>query len=224
MKEEFLKEDDGPLVYPKRLLPDSSYHYIADSDLASIKTLLARFTREQFNNDTPRSQLITLIAPNSNHLIDLSVNLMGIFLEEDIFIQIEKEQENYLHFVSPWDGVTGMRDLTPRFMMERSRGCFYFAIEHLTEPFEFERIDLNNNQNVQYKITPLISHKPVNTNFWHCEISWLVNDNQLADTSPKSLKRDILSFLKDKLTEMNQGYSDCSDAVPEFMYTRAGRV
>lgn len=85
-------------IYPEHLLPCSHYHIIEQNDFLSQSGLV--LIRHIESDKVKRIGNTDLLHPDciqiqSDHLRDLSNNLLGIFKKDDIFYGIVKEYVNF---------------------------------------------------------------------------------------------------------------------------------
>ena len=82
------------MEYPDRLLPKPNFKYIESSQICKRNIFLIRHTstKEVLH---PSTGLINIIDPNQSriNLINLSVNLLGIFQLEDVFLEIPDREK-----------------------------------------------------------------------------------------------------------------------------------
>jgi hypothetical protein len=128
------------------------------------------------------------ITIQSNHLHDLSCNLLGIFKEKDVCYVINKDIENPLWFEGTVDAPS-----QEEFTIDEKRGRYFINIDLLlTTTFP-------TNQGGTCSF--VIIHTPVKYNFWHISIRVLDCDGIEVNNSEKSdsQKRKIWKTAKDFL-------------------------
>lgn len=207
--------------YPERLLPKPHYRIVERDDLMSQCNLcLIRHV------DSDKAKFIgysnTLnpdcINIQSDHLRDLSTNLLGIFQPSDIFLGIDKSVSSY--YCDLWDG--SEECCTPpdgEYFVDEGRGYYFIPVDELLkENVDVLNVESEGSDRYSFKIL----HTPTRCNFWHISIRvYDSNDNEVSclDVS-KNRKRRIWKLVKDYLvtsivrTEINyDDYSVLGEAV-----------
>jgi len=156
------------MLYPERLLPQAHFQTIRQ-DLQTAESYLIRHTESTNIYDPDTGHLLpSCVAPQTNHLHDLSTSLLGIFTPPDIEYQLIGERKPY--FDDLW--IPGETVPTPvfdqDFIQRPERGFFVLRtsdISGLTVPY---------NMGTQSDLTAVchVLHTPVRANFWHFSIRW----------------------------------------------------
>lgn len=178
--------------YPSNLLPRTNFKTISWSDdLLPLYLIRHTSTKELF---LPHTQQVDLdkIEIRSDHLKDLSTNLLGEFKVDDIYIHVT----NHCFFQSWAEGETIETPLFGKdFQLSVERGCFYFqicdiiAIESI--PITFEK--LGETLNLKFHVI----HTPTKCNFWHFSIRVLTEGKEIDKLDyNKKRKAQILRAMK----------------------------
>ena len=136
----------------------------------------------------------------SDHLRDLSTNLLGEFLIEDNKIEItDKEKRNF--YYECWNEGDNIR--IPKygddFCINEDRGCCFWKIGTIVS-LQFSHI--NNIENKVYNLVFNVTHTPVKCNFWHFSIKVFNNNNEISTLDiGAGLKRQLWKKAKEQLVE-----------------------
>lgn len=119
--------------YPERLLPHPNYNIVEDKALMSQQGLwLIRHIdsdKTEFIGNT-RTLNPDCIKIQSDHLRDLSNNLLGIFCIEDIYFGIEKNVSNV--YCNIWDGTTEcVAPANEHYFKDDKRGYYFIPVDNL---------------------------------------------------------------------------------------------
>lgn len=158
-------------IYPVHLLPKPTYHIIQNSDLTSLSGLV--LIRHIESDEVQKIENTNMIHPDcikiqSDHLRDLSNNLLGIFKEDDIYYRIKKEHIN--QYCALWtENTNGLMPSNKKCVRDNDRGYYYIIVDTLLESV----IEIDNKS---YHF--ILLHTPTKCNFWHISIR-LVNENGL---------------------------------------------
>ncbi len=149
-------------AYPEHLLPRANYTFIPHA-LESEKGLVlirhiehADVVYDERGNLDPNS-----IHLQSDHLRDLSNNLLGVFKKEDIFYGIDKSHRERL--CALWEeGTEGICPKGGEFFRDSRRGWYFIRIDTLLgcKPLVIE--------GETYRF--MVYHTPTQCNFWHISI------------------------------------------------------
>lgn len=177
--------------YPTHLLPRSEYRIIEQDNLHSHPDmfLIRHIESDKINyidgTNTLNPDCITI---QSNHLHDLSCNLLGIFKEKDVCYVINKDIENPLWFEGTVDAPS-----QEEFTIDEKRGHYFVNIDLLL------KTTFPTNQGGTCSF--VIIHTPVKYNFWHVSIRVLDSDGIEVNNSEKSnsQKRKIWTIARDFL-------------------------
>ncbi len=172
-------------VFPDRLLPKKNYKKIPVKTLLNEGVLLRHTEGKDIINPEDGLVKAEKIASPTKRMTDLSTNLIGVFLPEDRYIKIEREAKNG-YFLRLWE--EGTEVITPQFpedfIIDENRGYFLLKIKDLhNKALEFEY----NGEKL--KGICKIIHTPMNWNFWHFSIHWLLEGKGDLDALPKINKR-----------------------------------
>lgn len=182
-------------IYPKHLLPYSNYHCIEQNDLISQPGLvLIRHIESDKVKWIENSNIIhpDCIQIQSDHLRDLSNNLLGIFRKDDIFYGINKEHKS--PYCDLWEENTnGLMPKQDEYFCDKNRGFYFISIDDLKN-FNIPEI---GDQKYHF----MVFHTPTKCNFWHISIRILNKDNQEVSSLEltKNNKRKIWKTAKDFL-------------------------
>ena len=159
-------------IYPKHILPQPQYHFINQNDLLSQTGLvLIRHLESDKVQWIENSNVLhpDCIQIQSDHLRDLSNNLLGIFTKEDIFYGIVKEHVHI--FCDLWEENTiGLIPTDKECFKDENRGFYFIPIDNLL------KCDLPEVG--EQKCHFMIFHTPTKCNFWHISIRLLNSENQ----------------------------------------------
>ncbi len=204
-------------IYPKHLLPCSHYHIIEQNDFLSQSGLV--LMRHIESDKVKRIGNTDLLHPDciqiqSDHLRDLSNNLLGIFKKDDIFYGIVKEYVNF--YCDLWqENTDGLTPATDEFFIDKNRGFYFIPIDDLLN------CELPEVQ--EQKCHFMIFHTPTKCNFWHVSIRLLNSDNEEISTLDlsKKMKHKIWKSAKDFLIaeiikQKNESYS----MISKFAYLK----
>lgn len=174
------------MIYPERLLPQDNFRNI---DTVDIKDLyLVRHTQCPDYFDELGLTQEALGIPGLTHLPDLSTNLLGIFIEEDAYINVINRALNV-----KWQ--RGDEIIIPQFERDfqhvNNRYLYYLNIGTILDI----KIDFEKDSIKSFAVCK-VNHSPVKANFWHFSINWLV-----------SLEGDNKYWHELSEREKNQGWS-----------------
>jgi len=187
--------------YPTRLLPKSNYKKIKCTDHL-FPLFLIHYTRTKnlFIKETHEINPDEIIL-QSDHLRDLSTNLLGEFLIEDNKIEItEKVKRDF--FNECWN--EGDEARIPKygddFCINEDRGCCFWKIGTIIS-LQFSH--KNNIDNSVYELIFNVSHTPIKCNFWHFSIKVFDNKNNEISTLDigTGLKRQLWKKAKEQLVK-----------------------
>lgn len=164
------------MPYPERLIPDSNMRIIPRDKLTATQGLM--LIR---HNDSDKSMFLgdtkTLnpecIHIQSDHLRDLSNNLLGIFLTEDVYYGIKKEHSDT--YLKDWDGKEKCKvPKEEHYFVDTKRGYYFIPVDELTaKPFPDSLFQENTEK---YRFTVL--HTPTRCNYWHISIRVIDSDGR----------------------------------------------
>lgn len=181
-------------AYPSHLIPSSRYKKIDDSVLASYRGLvLLRHTptADIIDEDTGLVKR-ELVGFTSDHLKDLSTNLIGVFRIEDAFCTIKDEYKDtyYASCIINDKIADGLIPGEGEWYYDESKGWFCINIDRLLNT----RWTRNDEEHYTFKVV----HTPTKCNFWHVSVR-VVDDNgtELDNLGlPKSAKNKIRKAAK----------------------------
>lgn len=199
--------------YPTHLLPRSEYRIMEQNvlhsqpDMFLVRHIDSNKVEYIDGTSTLHPDCITI---QSNHLHDLSCNLLGIFMESDVIYGINKNIENPL-----WIEGTDTDKPSPEdFFIDEKRGRYFVNIDLLL------KTSFPTNQSGICRF--IIVHTPVKYNFWHVSIRVLDSDGVEITNSERSdsQKRKIFSTAKQFLLTdeiISQSVSNHT-VIPEISY------
>ncbi|MEZ4960434.1 MAG: hypothetical protein R2830_11505 [Saprospiraceae bacterium] len=179
------------MQYPHHLLPKQNYKIIPYEPWMNTYHLL-RHTQNKELRD-PETGLLKLdyIVLQTDHLRDLSTNLLGTFTPEDCFWSIKKEPfQDYFGVLWEIGEEVKTPDEADCDYLDH-RGAFYLKIE-----------DCAGNQvksGGQDEITVIcdVLHTPVRCNFWHFSLRWKDEHGEyFNDLKPKRIRNFFRSWVR----------------------------
>lgn len=203
-------------VYPKHILPSSKYCIIEQNDLLSQSglVLIRHIESKDVVYKADNSDMLHpgCIKIQSDHLRDLSNNLLGIFKVEDIFYGIVKDYRNY--YCDLWNGNTdGLMPSDKECFKDNDRGFYFIPVDGLLN-FELPEVQ-------KQKCHFMIFHTPTKCNFWHISIRLLNFHNQeistlnLSEKEKHKIWKSAKDFLiTDIVTQNIKSYS----VIPKIFY------
>lgn len=160
--------------YPNRLLPQPTFKRITYNEILDDHFLI-HFTETKDNRDPEDGKLkIEAVVRYTDHLRDYSNNLLGVFLIDDIYWQLQP-CENKVYYMSEWDLESEVErpNIPNDFQRNEQRGYFFLRIG-----------DFHNKvvpSNIENEVGPvcILLHTPTNCNFWHFSLRWFFNGEDL---------------------------------------------
>lgn len=155
--------------YPERLIPKSHYNVVREAELMSQKGLwLIRHVDSDKTGFIGNTRVINpdCIKIQSDHLRDLSNNLLGIFEIDDVCFGIEKDVSDI--YCCLWNGSDEC--VLPddgHYFKDLNRGYYFIPVDSLLKD-SIEIINVNDNTVDEYHFK--ILHTPTKCNFWHISI------------------------------------------------------
>lgn len=204
-------------IYPRHILPCPQYHLIEQKDLLSQSGLvLIRHVESCDVQFIANSNILhpDCIKIQSDHLRDLSNNLLGIFKKEDVFYAIKREYRDV--FCTLWEEHTnGLMPDNNKCIKDENRGFFFIPVDKLLN------YDLPKVQ--EQKCHFALFHTPTKCNFWHISLR-LLNEEGIEISQlglSKGAKHKIWKSAKDFLlaniiTLTTETYS----IIPKEYYTK----
>jgi len=177
------------MTYPEHLLPQSNYKIISSTDELCLCTLVRHTSSKDLYLlgtemiDPDKLQI------QSNHLKDLSTNILGIFELNDIYISVTNSS-----FFELWSlgDITEAPLINKDFILNNERGYFLFSIN------DIKNLKLPLIQN--YTIVFDVIHTPTKCNFWHFSIRAFSDNIEISELPVSNKqKRMIWKSLKDFL-------------------------
>ena len=186
--------------YPLKLIPDCGCRVVDRESLMSHNGLwLVRHVdsrdREMFigNSNMVAPECINIV---SNHLRDLSNNLLGVFEADDVCWGIAKEYAD--RYTRGWDGEEHCSVPEPgHYFRDDDRGKYYIEVDALLDGC----VAMENADGQQKEYHFEILHTPTVSNYWHVSIRVYNEDNlevSCMAVSKGQLKR-IWKTMKDYL-------------------------
>jgi len=159
--------------YPTRLLPKCNYKKIKwSSDLCPL--FLSRHTPTMDFLDENNILRDECIAKQSDHLRDLSTNLLGFFLIEDNKIEVfEKKKDFFLEWNE--NDSASIPIYNEDFIVNEERGCVFWNIGEIASLIFTHTDCIDNNK---YQLSFKVLHTPIKCNFWHFSIR-VFSDSQI---------------------------------------------
>ena len=197
------------MEYPAHLLPLKNYKII-DFDKANLGFgYLVRHTDDTDIRDAYGHLKGELIAIQSDHLRDYSTNLLGIFQLSDLQWQFKRETPCTLLW---YPGDEAHRPTEQEVtLITQKRGCFFLNIATFNQARFSTKVEQEGEQQIACKII----HSPVKSNFWHCSLRWLCNDQGSHEWNKGKMNRMkayIRSFISQK-AELNEPVYQAIDPV-----------
>ena len=184
--------------YPARLLPQSNYKKIKWSDDLHSLFLLRHTPTQDLLDDTNKLKE-EYITKQTDHLRDLSTNLLGEFSIEDNRIEVINKEKDF--FCEWHEGDDASEPVyIEDFVINESRGCFYWNIGDIIL-LRFSHTD--NIDNNKYQLNFKVLHTPVKCNFWHFSIRvFSGNQEEVSDLTVRDkLKKALWRKAKEQLRE-----------------------
>lgn len=165
------------MKYPKRLIPCICYKYIIPQRIYNLSEnfYFIRHTKSKnfIDRETNKIKINEICHPREN-ILNYSINLAGIYKEEDVLFELLKDYNKTDQFHSQWEECE--RGIIPdKYFINKNRGKFYLK---LNEVFNTILPDPANSLNIGFEINCTVHHKPTKVNFWHFELNWESLENQ----------------------------------------------
>lgn len=183
-------------MYPEHLLPKANFHimpakhFAENKDLVLIRHIESANVKYIEGTSTLHPDCIKF---QSDHLRDLSTNLLGIFTYDDIYYGIKKESRDEL--CALWNEGTDVRKIQPEeFYKDEGRQAFFIPVS-ITLKYISDEVQLHRWHFGLY-------HTPTNCNFWHVSIRVLdENNNEVSqiETIKNNGKKKIWKTARDFL-------------------------
>lgn len=204
-------------IYPKRLIPNSQYRHIKQTDLLTQSGLV--LIRHIESDKVQRIADSNLLHPDciqiqSDHLRDLSNNLLGIFKKEDVFWGIKSECKGV--FCALWEeNVNGLIPRNDECFKDEGRGFFFIPIDKL--------LNCNLPEVQEQKCHFMLFHTPTKCNFWHVSLRLLNSESiEISELNlSKGKKHKIWKSAKDfLLTDVITQSIDKHTIIPQECYMK----
>lgn len=178
------------MVYPDRLLPRPNYRLI--SDVEALNSFFLQRSTIDLDIIDPVTNTIkpTYVSSPTEHLHDLSTNLIGVFIPEDRFWRIIGENKEYFTR-EPWP--VGEAAKAPSYPNDFERvtnlGAIYFPVNKLNG------LSIPYNKGAKDGFTAIcrILHTPVRSNFWHFSLRWFNEEGDVLYQKGSWKKRMLTS-------------------------------
>jgi|GEM_PF-4921981 len=153
--------------YPDCLLPKTNYQIISEGFDGCC--LVRRYNLNQvpvFKDDNGRVYSKAIFRSSNQHDPDLSVNLLGVFLQEHLELRAASA------FNEPWEvgqNVEPPKKENEDYFILQDVGSWYAEIEKING-LDFSYKFLKDKNWVQRKARFKVKHSPTRCNFWHLSI------------------------------------------------------
>lgn len=202
-------------MYPEYLLPKAYYHIIQAKHFAENEDLV--LIRHIESSEVKYMEGTSILHPDcikfqSDHLRDLSTNLLGIFTYTDIFYGIQKESRDEL--CALWNEGSNVRKILPEeFFKDEGRQAYFIPVA-ITLKYLSDEVQ-------SHKWHFGLFHTPTNCNFWHVSIRVLdENNNEVSQIETiknngkrKSGKLLAISWYQTLLVPKNCFINQCLQSV-----------
>ncbi len=180
-----------PIQYPERLLPEARFQVIRH-DPRTIDGYLIRHTEHTDIQDPATGHLLpSCVAPQTDHLHDLSTSLLGIFMPADVEYQLTGGQKSY--FTGLWTPgeIVPPPVFEQDFVRRPERGFFVLRAADISGQVVPYNVGAQDNLTA---VCQLI-HTPVRANFWHFSIRWFNTEGDVL-LQNGNWKRRLLTACK----------------------------
>lgn len=179
----YFKQRRSTSIYPKHIIPYPQYNLIEQTEMLSHSGLV--LIRHVESDEVCRIENSNILHPDcikiqSDHLRDLSNNLLGVFKVGDICYGIVKEHRQA--YCSPWEcGSMGLAPTNDKCFKDINRGYYFIPVNDLLKCY----LPKVEEQQCHF----MIFHTPTKCNFWHISIRLLNDKNQEISTIDLSTKK-----------------------------------
>jgi hypothetical protein len=208
------------MKYPEHLLPQISFKRI-DWHIDFSHSYLIRHTpsKQIYSEETGKIDF-NLVKIQSDHLGDLSTNMLGVFDPNDNYICIKSENSEYFHDL--WTEGTKVKapNFQEDFNIDSQRGCFFLRIADIVG--QIANYSNDNSDKITAKCK--ILHTPTNCNFWHFSIRWFSIPDQIDVRElsiSKSQRKKLLSSAKLLISELAFGEEPAYSAISKKHYIKS---
>ena len=194
------------MVYPDRLLPNPTFSCIDfDKVIGLADLVLVRHTDTTDIWDERGTLIAKHVAFQTDRLHDYSTSLLGEFEPEDIGWKFTSGSQ----FLALWEPGTSVDP--PVYPTDvdwvNGRGAFYLLLP-ACHKISF---DLETPGKVE-RATCYVIHTPIQGNFWHCSLRWMLQDQPVKDWDPEKTSRRVLKKARDFVIKQAKG----RDGVPSY--------
>ena len=190
---------DSQPKYPQRLIPDQSYRIIPEEDLANQSGLvLIRHVEGETAKFINNTSILNpeCIVIQSDHLKDLSTNLLGVFKTEDVSFGIHKDFHSL--YTCLWDGEAKC-DLPQdsHYFHDGRRGWYFLEVDKFVNKVIPYSTPDNGTEEYHFNIL----HTPTKCNYWHISVRcYDCNETEIDETDlTKGKKKRVWRMLKNYL-------------------------
>lgn len=207
------------MEYPLEILPTPGYKTI---DCGLDDYYLLRHTdtnnlEEIWDNETNTIRLEHVYSP-SIRVSDLSMNLLGIFKTNYIFLAFTDEgSDKYMH-ECPSNELVEPPIFQKDYFLNTNRHYWCIQARYL------------RNERFEYKIgeetfiaTCLIVHTPMRWNFWHFSLRWRLDSGLLEDLAPnkrKSIAKKLEHSVKSRIIQFARMEEPIHETLPRECYCK----
>jgi len=206
------------MSYPKRLLPKQDYKNIDTENLPDNAYLLRTTSLENFTDSLGRIKIdAILLERDYNQVFDLSVNLLGIYVEEDKkYKLIDKE------LIKLWqEGDACLEQVNDdQYEIDENIKAIFFEVKKIHQK-EFPYTKTIDNSKNQFEGISLVEHVPTHGNFWHYQLSFKDVDGKIIKSKKSDWVKNLRGFLvKSYLKKFAKTTVDSVPIIEEKIYTR----
>lgn len=166
------------MKYPVHILPNPAYKLIGcDLNGNHFIRIIKNVDKTQIIDSTTGNLKVEHICSPREHISDLSVSLLGVYTENEIWISLTKEANPiYSTYCNPDEDVR-----IPEFQQD----YVYNANNHFwcipVEKIHNQLFDYTLGVDGQFVTLCQVYHTPMRWNYWHYSIRWCINQNMLED-------------------------------------------
>lgn len=206
------------MSYPKRLLPKQDYKNIDTDSLPDNACLLRTTNLENYTDSLGRIKIdAILLEGDYNQVFDLSVNLLGIYVEEDKkYKLIDKE------LIKLWkEGDDCPKHVNDnQYEIDENIKAIFFEVKKIHQK-EFPYTKTIDNSENQFEGISLVEHVPTHGNFWHYQLFFKDVDGKIIKSGKSGWVKNLRGFLvKSYLKKFARPTIDSVPALEEKIYTR----
>ncbi len=191
------------MVYPTEILPNIKRKLIS-CDVRSyflIRSTPTSIEQELINETTGEIKQSSICSP-TEHIIDLSTSLLGVFKLDHNKIELTKESKKKFGAYCAPDCVVEAPIHKIDFYIEEKKGFWTILIEKILN----ESVSYTFGERPDEIFTAICSivHTPTYWNFWHYSIKWYLNEHScfLDDIQDDKLKKKITKRLSGEARAM----------------------